>query len=319
VLILSLADISKNSSVITPAVQRLPYHTGSRNAESGEWHRGFIYCHDFPSLESCDTESETEDGILTRLHMASTSGKMYEFELANTSQQQPVLQPSPCEAQKRGIQRDFDVKHGLDGNSEIRMWGVAVNDSYVVACMTMHPSDMIDYVTPKAEQTTLIFGRRVDASDINPQHILDHEEQRRKRLARTLLARWILEHSMQKEHFSAVERSIVGAAAIYLLLDEPDGSSIDFSNAALTHLARSTGSNNIDVDVEEARSAGMDVAAETSPFVQGTVYERCGICAHPINFQDAGIARCNSGHEYSELYPRYYFTCYKCIDDYSPM
>ena len=60
-----------------------------------------------------------------------------------------------CEAQKQ-----FDLDFGLDGNVMVKTWGLANSSlgSWVTACFSIHPSDMLEYVTPGNEQSTVVFS-----------------------------------------------------------------------------------------------------------------------------------------------------------------
>ncbi|KAL8632973.1 hypothetical protein Q9189_001227 [Teloschistes chrysophthalmus] len=62
------------------------------------------------------------------------------------------------------LQRDFDQHHDLGGLAFSRTWGLASWGSYVAACITFHPGDMVEYIMPSSERCHIVFMKE-DADD----------------------------------------------------------------------------------------------------------------------------------------------------------
>ncbi|KAI9793781.1 MAG: hypothetical protein M1833_000673 [Piccolia ochrophora] len=57
--------------------------------------------------------------------------------------------------------RQFDLDHDLDGNVTVKTWSLTASPcgNWIVACLSFHPSDMIEYITVGNERSMLAFGR----------------------------------------------------------------------------------------------------------------------------------------------------------------
>src|SRR5262249_52086996 len=60
--------------------------------------------------------------------------------------------------QIRDIRDKFDAEHDLGGLAIAKVWGLASNENWLVACATLHPGDLVEYLTPASEKAILIFA-----------------------------------------------------------------------------------------------------------------------------------------------------------------
>ncbi|KAL8775553.1 MAG: hypothetical protein Q9209_000049 [Squamulea sp. 1 TL-2023] len=56
------------------------------------------------------------------------------------------------------LQKDFDRHHDLGGLSHVKTWGLASWGPYVASCITMHPSDMIEYSMTSEHRCHVLFS-----------------------------------------------------------------------------------------------------------------------------------------------------------------
>ena len=54
--------------------------------------------------------------------------------------------------------KNFAAKHKLGRMTIIKTWGLASLDSYVATCITLHPSDQVEYRIPREEEAIIIFS-----------------------------------------------------------------------------------------------------------------------------------------------------------------
>lgn len=54
---------------------------------------------------------------------------------------------------------NFDVQHHLNGNVTLKTWGLADKPQigWIAGCISLHPADMIEYVTPGKEWSIVTF------------------------------------------------------------------------------------------------------------------------------------------------------------------
>ncbi|KAL8815287.1 MAG: hypothetical protein Q9223_005562 [Gallowayella weberi] len=62
------------------------------------------------------------------------------------------------------LQRDFDRDYNLGGQSHAKTWGMASWNTYVASCITLHPSDMVEYSIPSDQRCLVIFSQENDSS-----------------------------------------------------------------------------------------------------------------------------------------------------------
>ena len=59
----------------------------------------------------------------------------------------------------------FATEHNLDKSTIVKTWGLKTLDGYIAACITVHPTEMVEYLIPSAERSIVVFSH-VDLEDI---------------------------------------------------------------------------------------------------------------------------------------------------------
>ena len=70
----------------------------------------------------------------------------------------PIDELSFLQRQISKQRKNFATQHKLGKMSIIKTWGLASFDQYVAVCITLHPSDQVEYRIPKEEQSIIIFS-----------------------------------------------------------------------------------------------------------------------------------------------------------------
>lgn len=184
----------------------------------------------------------------------------------------------------------FDSAHTLDGNSVVRKWGFASSGIQDAACITIHPSDMVEYTTGSMERCTLLFAKRLEAIEggypsttatTTPTDVLF-----------TVIS-WILGAAIQILSLDSLDRYMLGIASSFA--DQLDNEILRQKAATIFCQLRETSASHLEheeVDVDEPGSVDSLTAFDM---------EKCLICEALIPFSkdDLGTARCETGHQYS--------------------
>lgn len=61
----------------------------------------------------------------------------------------------------RDYQRQFDLDHELHDNTLVRVWGMdrSPTAGTMAVCFSLHPSDMLEYVTAGQQECFVVFGK----------------------------------------------------------------------------------------------------------------------------------------------------------------
>lgn len=188
---------------------------------------------------------------------------------------------------------EFDSTHTLHGNSRVRPWGFASSNSQDVACITVHPTDMVEYILPSMEKCALVFAPRAEATDsaqpplvttTNPTDVLHR------------LTTWILSAANELSLTLAIDRRLLGISASYATRSENEM----VRQKAQTGLIRlhETPKSHLDQDEMD-----IDDPVQTDSLTSSDI-EMCLICEARIPFDEnnLGRARCETGHQCSMLY-----------------
>ncbi|KAL8789150.1 MAG: hypothetical protein Q9195_006971 [Heterodermia aff. obscurata] len=169
-------------------------------------------------------------------------------------------------ALKRRLQQlhqDHDRQENLGGLSLMKSWGLASipQDGLVTACISLHPGDMPEYVTPALEKSVIVF-----ASDISED--------------RTETFPW--QEVPVVWDVTTTQKAIIEAVSDYNKFT--NGTSTDFS-----------------IKISAAASAAEHFLADTDDKQRETIDELCAICEDTIPFDSLTQASCLQGHQCSEL------------------
>lgn len=185
---------------------------------------------------------------------------------------------------------EFDSNHSLDGNSIVRKWGFASSDTHDAACITIHPSDMVEYATASLEKCTLQFAPRARLAECapplkttvsSPTDVLSN------------VTNWILSAADKFALDLALDRYLLGIAVTNAAcLNDPE-----MRQKAQSALGRlwETSESPLDPD-------GLQIDEQVADHsLSGSDIEKCLICGAVILFdgENSARARCETGHQYS--------------------
>jgi hypothetical protein len=256
------------------------------------------------------------------LHLATTSSYA---ELIRITEKRPgeeygidlTLQSSDEADWVRQVQsaRDrFDVENDLGGLAISKIWGLASIDKLVAVCFTLHPGDMVEYLTAADERTTIAFasvdkeeartGRptipwaelhhpqgRYDLDSnfkYNKDDVISLSEQKKSHL--THIIPWVLFSVGPNNKISRdpLSRQIVYGVHSFIHASEAFGGDFGWvSKEVVQHAERWLLEGNVD----------------TSQTGMSDLEERCNICdtSFPRELQGPlRYTRCQNGHEFSE-------------------
>ncbi|KAL8681028.1 MAG: hypothetical protein Q9186_002801 [Xanthomendoza sp. 1 TL-2023] len=117
------------------------------------------------------------------LHVSSLLSGSFAFHIPPDSQatgkdleQIDCPYQSTFQDQVSGLQKAFDRRYDLGGQCHAKTWGVASWNSYVASCVTLHPSDMIEYSMPSDQLCQVIFSYENDSSGLTDDAIFPWQE-----------------------------------------------------------------------------------------------------------------------------------------------
>jgi Transcription factor IIIC subunit delta N-term len=185
---------------------------------------------------------------------------------------------------------EFDSHHTLEGNCIVRIWGFASHRVHEAACITLHPSDMVEYTTPSMGKCTLLFVRRDEVMDdaypstmttASPTDVLFK------------VTSWILGAANQVLPILSMDRCLLGITASYAA--QMDDEQMRQKAAMLLSRLRETSNSQLEHE---------DMAVDEPPPIDSLTaadIETCIICEALILFNedDLDVAQCESGHQYS--------------------
>jgi Transcription factor IIIC subunit delta N-term len=236
------------------------------------------------------------DSISTLEHHLRLDANLLEEPLqSNLANDPQIVQASGNVELKKKMEEariEFDSLHNLEGNSVTREWGFASRPTHDAACITSHPSDMVEYTTASMEKCTLLFVRKsmlangAQSSGItmsSPSEVL------------SAVIGWILGVARDIVPALPIDRYLLGIAASYA--SELDDEVMKRKAGLAFSRLRETSESQLDQDeMEVDEPSSIDSLA-------GSDIETCLICEALIPFhpENPSIARCESGHPYSKL------------------
>ncbi|KIW66194.1 hypothetical protein PV04_08394 [Phialophora macrospora] len=212
-----------------------------------------------------------------------------------TSMPDLFLPPPPSngifEAAVEESRSEFARKHGLRGKVRVNHWGTAWSPDHDIAaaCVSLHPSDMIEYVIPSAQRITIHFARV--GEPLVAECAMEDPVTVQKRIFEFMLK------SSEGQINTDFDRKTIRNAAALMKLNFKDSPDVADLVDAWLERHRSTLSGQ---GTEEQQGSQMDPdRAETD----GKNEELCELCDEPILFtSDLDRARCNRGHQFSRCW-----------------
>ncbi|EXJ57552.1 hypothetical protein A1O7_07900 [Cladophialophora yegresii CBS 114405] len=199
---------------------------------------------------------------------------------------------------------EFVQKHGLRGKVRVNHWGTALSPGHEIAaaCVSLHPSDMIEYVIPSAQRVTLHFIRVQES--LVEEFAMEDPVKVQKRIFE-----FMLESSEGQIHID-FDRKIIRNTAALMKLNFKD--SIDVADLVGAWLARHqssvskekpVGGDVQEQDTEEQQEEQMNLDRPGTGREHARAEELCEFCDEPIPFtSDFAHARCNRGHQFSRCW-----------------
>ncbi|OCT47351.1 hypothetical protein CLCR_02355 [Cladophialophora carrionii] len=199
---------------------------------------------------------------------------------------------------------EFVRNHGLRGKVRVNHWGTVWSPCHNIAaaCVSLHPSDMIEYVIPSAQRVTLHFIR-VQESLVEEVAMEDPIEVQKR------IFEFMLESSEGQINTNFDRKTIRNTAAL-MMLNFKD--SIDVADLVDAWLARhqstvakekALGGDVQEQDTEKLQEEQMDLDRLRTGSEHVTAEEVCELCGEPIPFtSDFDRARCDRGHQFSRCW-----------------
>lgn len=198
-----------------------------------------------------------------RLHMLSRLADTVSYEIDTVSQKARKLSDIPWHTQLKEAGRLTSLRSKLGGCSHVKTWGLDVNDSRTAVCMTIHTSDMIEFVTTVQEQCSIAFGATATPLRPSASRIVPSPQDVRKHVLE-----WTCRASRHSSNTIALDGIIRKVAAGFVAQFDP--TVYDVSE---------------DVDF-------------TMPTMDAP--EKCQICDTVISPEDLTGASCQTGHQFSK-------------------
>lgn len=203
-----------------------------------------------------------------------------------------LLPPPPSEAIAAALakpKQEFDKQFNLQGHVRVKHWGTAkASDCRITAaCVTFHPSDMMEHSIPSSERCTIVFAPLLATEE----DILTYapEGDPRREVLRWLAANTSIDNMTTDMDLKLVR---VAAACVYTTFSD-DASLMEWSRAAAVLADNSQIAN-------DAGAGGDAPMQGSSRFVRATINEPCEMCTAAISIsQDLRSGRCSQGHTFA--------------------
>lgn len=197
------------------------------------------------------------------LHVLSCFAEGASFEVDVKSHKTRRLPIIPWGKQTEETNRRSSLKHRSEGNTYVKAWGLDINKSQVAACISVHPSDMLEFLTAAHEQCSIAFGTDGNYTATTDSQLIISVEDRQKEIVE-----WIGKFPEGDVGIHPLDKTIRRVAAQYIAQSK-------------TLKGKVNRGSNLD-----------NPTAEPS--------ERCQICASAIVPGSFAEAACEVGHEFSE-------------------
>ncbi|KAK2757538.1 hypothetical protein FQN54_004507 [Arachnomyces sp. PD_36] len=207
----------------------------------------------------------------------------------------------------------FDLDYDLGGNAVARIWGLAVHRGWIVASFSLHPSDMVEYITLSEERTIIIFSPAAGQlgegdSTIAVPWAVPNIDPELSASSRRRVRQFILGLDYGKYFQNAWERKILYAVACCSIVT-PDHELLAPSKSALEYLASVSGADlSEEISKCDAVSVipggdGSLVAIDPKSQQQlkdagSELFESCEMCGSGIEWYSDEEALCSEGHQF---------------------
>ncbi|KAK2795098.1 hypothetical protein FQN51_000516 [Onygenales sp. PD_10] len=258
------------------------------------------------------------------LHIVNQPSSFQSITLPIPHQLPPpnTTQATDLHHQIESFRSRFDLDHDLAGMSQATTWGLATCNGWLAACFTLHPTDMIEYITTAKEHATVVFAPPHQTIDGQVQVDLGFpwrvpgaitpETTHESRAA-------VLAFMLDEQHWPATagpwDKKLLYAALCCVITCHPDHPRLlRLAKSTAQYLARETGldlSREINT-IEELEAHGGDLhgahrrtippqPADLRMGAGGEVFEFCEVCGEGIEWYAAEEAQCAQGHVFGSV------------------
>ncbi|PGH00226.1 hypothetical protein GX51_05923 [Blastomyces parvus] len=238
-------------------------------------------------------------------------------------------QSADLHSQIEGFRSRFDLDHDLGGMSVARIWGMTSHRGWIAACFTLHPSDMVEYVTAARERSRIVFMAPQSAEgapseavsaplpwDIPPQLTPKH-----MRAARAKALSFTLHENHREIRNDPWARKLIYAGICCLATDKYPMDDPQVLEAAKSAAQWLSDTLNLDLSLELSLvdeklqsqtqpPSEPSTIPETSAQIPGKpreaqagaghdVLEFCDICGSGIDWYSPEESQCTEGHVFS--------------------
>ncbi|KKZ61842.1 hypothetical protein EMCG_03631 [[Emmonsia] crescens] len=281
-----------------------------------------------------DTQSHTPI-----LHVAHLSSSLHSLPLSATQTRHITVgsnghsdnaQSADLYRQIEGFRSRFDLDHDLGGMSIARVWGMASHRDWIAACFTVHPSDMVEYITTARERSRIVFTPPHPENSQGPGELPSVElpwdvpsqlTPKRIKAARTKVLSFIFRESQRDLSNDPWARKLQYAAICCVITDQDPVDEPHLLEAAKLAAQWLSSTFSLDLSVELScidkklqwqiqHSAETAAGLETSKLIphktreaqRGSgydVFEFCDICGSGIDWYSVEESQCAEGHVFA--------------------
>ncbi|KAG5295467.1 zinc-finger of transcription factor IIIC complex domain-containing protein [Histoplasma capsulatum G186AR] len=233
-------------------------------------------------------------------------------------------QTADLHRQMEGFRSRFDLDHDLGGMSLARIWGMTSHRGWIAACFTVHPSDMVEYVTTARQRSRIVFTpphpKEGESAEL-PWRIPPELTPQRMKAGRDKALSFILRDSHRDLLHDHWVKKLQYAAICCLITDQDPVDAPHLLEAAKSAAKWLSSTFSLDLSVElscineKLKSqielpAGSAGGPETSKHLPGKtcdaqtgpgddVFEYCDICGSGIDWYSAEESQCAEGHVFA--------------------
>lgn len=207
----------------------------------------------------------------------------------------------------------FDLDYDLGGYAIARTLGLTTHRGWIAACFTLHPSDMVEYITMTDERATIIFSPAEQPgstdSEIPLPWTIPTLSSDRIRNAHQRVLRFVLGLEPAKFFQNVWERKILYAAACCAIVISREDELLSLSKRALLYLANESGADlTEEISKCDTTSSPLDgegptmtISPKSPQKLQGPgseLFEACEICGGGLEWYSDEEAQCSGGHQF---------------------
>jgi hypothetical protein len=212
------------------------------------------------------------------------------------------LSAAPWKKPLDNVREQFDIARDLGGFAIARIWGLASYSGLVVAAITVHPGDTIEYRTSAEERTTLVFSHtnaQLAESEelVFPQLMPDRSPDVLRKRREAILG-YILFIEDGDYSRLPLSQKLLYAAACCTIVDSQNDKLLSQARKALEWLESVSDADLFD-ETRKCSTPGSTIDAKSAKQLQGSsqqIFEQCAICDAGISWYSAAEAQCATGH-----------------------